>query len=339
MTRFVATLLAFALLSPAAFAIDRRPVLHRIGELLIERYVYKDVAERCAAHLDVEAARFDIEDAEAFARAVTDELRTVCDDRHFEVVVQRPPTSGAPQDPNAWLEPLRRRNYDFDEVRRLPGNVGYLELLSFPPPDVAGTTAAAAMNFLSASDAVIIDLRHNSGGTGDMVAFLATYFFDRVTPLTNTERRAQGTITQDRTLPFVPGPRLTSQELFILTSGETFSAAEAFAFGLQQVQRATIVGAVTKGGANAGRYVDVSPEFRLFVSNAHATSAATGKTWDKVGVQPDIVVDADHALERAHAEALRRLIAKTKDADWKRELERLLTSEEAAHPPECTACT
>jgi hypothetical protein len=324
MLRSVAALLL--LLSLPSFAADRKPVLRRIGEVLIERYVYKDVAERCAAHLESEAARFEIDDPEKFALAITNELRTVCDDRHFELIVQRPQTStnAAPQDPNWWVEPLRRRNHDFNDVRRLPGNVGYLELLSFPPPDVAGTTAAGAMNFLSSSDAVIIDLRRNSGGTGDMVIFLATYFFDRVTPLTNTERRAQGTITQDRTLPFVPGPRLTIQDVFILTSRATFSAAEGLAFALQQVKRATIVGETTKGGANAGRYVDVSPEFRLFVSNAHATSVATGKSWDKVGVRPDIVVDAADALERAHAEALRALIAKTKDADRKRELEWLL---------------
>jgi hypothetical protein len=324
MIRSVAALLL--LLSLPSFAADRKPVLRRIGEVLIERYVYKDVAERCAAHLQSEAARFEIDDPEKFALAITNELRTVCDDRHFELIVQRPPTStnAAPQDPNWWVEPLRRRNHDFNEVRRLPGNVGYLELLSFPPPDVAGTTAAGAMNFLSSSDAVIIDLRRNSGGTGDMVIFLATYFFDRVTPLTNTERRAQGTITQDRTLPFVPGPRLTTQDVFVLTSRATFSAAEGLAFALQQVRRATIVGETTKGGANAGRYVDVSPEFRLFVSNAHATSVATGKSWDKVGVQPDIAIDAADALQRAHAEALRALIAKAKDADRKRELEWLL---------------
>jgi C-terminal processing protease CtpA/Prc len=229
---------------------------------------------------------------------------------------------------------LRRRNNDFNAVRRLPGNVGYLELLSFPPPDVAGTTAAGAMNFLSATDAVIIDLRRNGGGTGDMVNFLATWFFDHPTALANTIRRAQGTITVDRTLPWVPGPRMTSQELFILTSRGTFSAAEGFAFVLQALKRATIVGEVTKGGGNAGRYTDVVPPFRLFVPNAHPVSAATGASWERVGVKPDIAVDAADALETAHAEALRRLIAKTNDTERKRELEWAL---DATAPPPVAA--
>ncbi|HKR63638.1 MAG TPA: S41 family peptidase [Thermoanaerobaculia bacterium] len=305
--------------------IDRAPVLDRIGALLVERYVDEDAAKRCAAHLKNEAARFNIENDAQFAEAITSELRTVCDDRHFELIVQKPQTApSAPEAPNAWIEPLRQRNNDFNAVRRLPGNVGYLELLSFPPPDVAGTTAAGAMNFLSATDAVIIDLRRNSGGTGDMVTFLATYFFERQTALANTIRRAQGTITADRTLPWVPGPRMTSQDLFILTSRGTFSAAEAFAFVLQSLKRATIVGEQTKGGGNAGRYVDVVPPFRLFVPNAHPVSAATGESWDKVGVKPDIAIDARDALASAHAEAVRRLIAKTKDAERKRELEWVL---------------
>jgi hypothetical protein len=326
MIRQIATL-ALTLFSAATWAADRRPVLKRIGEVIVERYVYRDVAEKCVAHLMEDAARFDIDDPERFASAVTEELRRVCGDRHFELVVQRSePAGAAPQDPSAWIEPLRRRNYDFNEVRRLAGNVGYLELRSFPPPEVAATAAAAAMSFLSSSDAVILDLRRNSGGTGDMVTFLATYFFDGVTALTNTERRPQGTITQDRTLPWVPGPRMSTQDVFILTSRATFSAAEALAFALQSLKRATVVGEGTRGGANAGRYIEVSPEFRLFVSNAHATSATTGKSWDKVGVQPDIAVDAADALETAHAEAVRRLGIKTKDEQRKRELHWILQS-------------
>ncbi|HYH08212.1 MAG TPA: S41 family peptidase [Thermoanaerobaculia bacterium] len=304
---------------------DRTAVLDRIGELVRERYVYEDVARRCTAQLQERNARGEfaaLEDA-PFAAAVTAALRADCDDKHFELVVSQP-SAPAPADPSSWLEPLRRRNYDFAEVRHMPGNVGYVEIRSFPPPDVAATVAAGAMNMLAGTDAIIIDLRRNGGGTGDMVLFLATYFFERQTALGNTIRRAQGTSTQDRTLPYVPGPRLTKQELFILTGKETFSAAEAFAFLLQQVKRATIVGAVTKGGANAGRFTDVPPNFRVFISNAHATSAATGKTWDKVGITPDIAVPEAEALTAAHREALRRLRAKTTDAAWQRELDALL---------------
>jgi hypothetical protein len=301
-------------------------VVDRVVELVVERYVYEDVARCCTAELRESYAqgKLDAADDAAFAANVTRELRRACDDEHFELLV-RSPEAPPPSDPRAWLEPLCRRNYDFAEVRTLEGNVGYLDLRSFPPPDVAGTTAAGAMQFLSGSDAVIVDLRRNGGGSGDMVLFLATYFFERQTALSNTIRRAQGTSTQDRTLPYVPGPRLANAELFILTSKTTFSAAEAFAFSLQQLKRATIVGEVTRGGANAGRYTDVPPNFRLFVSNAHAVSAATGATWDKTGIQPDLAAPAADALRVAHREAVRRLIAKAA-GERKGELEAVLKS-------------
>lgn len=293
------------------FATSRDAVIDRVAELIVERYVYEDVAKRCTAELRATYAsgKLHEDDDKAFAAAVTDELRRACDDLHFELVV-RATDAPPPSDPSSWLEPLRKRNFDFAEVRSMEGNVGYLDLRSFPPPDVAGVVAAGAMNFLSASDAVIIDLRKNGGGTGDMVLFLATYFFERQTALTNTIRRAQGTSTQDRTLPYVPGPRLAKQEVFVLTSRTTFSAAEGFAFALQQAGRATVVGERTRGGANAGRFTDVPPNFRVFISNAHAVSAVTGKTWDKSGITPDIAAKADEALEVAHREALRRLRAR-----------------------------
>ena len=319
-------LLVLLLLVLPLHAQPRDAVIDRVAELIVERYVYEDVARRCTAELRElhKAGKLDAADDAGFAENVTRELRRACDDQHFELVVRKT-DAAPPSDPSSWLEPLRRRNYDFAEVRRLEGNVGYLDLRSFPPPDVAGTTAAGAMQFLSASDAVIVDLRENGGGTGDMVLFLATYFFERQTALSNTIRRAQGTSTQDRTLPYVPGPRLADAELFILTSAKTFSAAEAFAFSLQQLKRATIVGEVTRGGANAGRYTDVPPNFRLFVSNAHAVSAATGATWDKVGIQPDVAVPAAEALRAAHREAVKRLIAKA-EGERKAELEKVLAN-------------
>lgn len=89
-------------------------------------------------------------------------IRAVSDDSHLEVVVRRdePPASTPAGEPN-WLEPLRRRNFDFAKLEALPGNIGYLRLNSCHPPEVAGETATSAMAFLANSDAVIIDLRAN----------------------------------------------------------------------------------------------------------------------------------------------------------------------------------
>jgi len=304
---------------------EKNAVVERVIEELLSGYVYKEAAERIAAHLrgQLAAGTYDgLDQDEIFAKALTAELRKAGDDQHLEVVARKPdPPSAPPPDPNALRDELRFRNFDFARIASLPGNVRYLEINSFPPPEMAGETAVAAMRFLAGGDAIIIDLRRNGGGTGEMVALLSTYFFEQRTPLTRTFRRVEDQTTEDRTLPFVPGPRIPTADLFILTSRATFSAAEAFAFGLQQIKRATIVGEVTRGGANAGRYRPATERFRVFVPNAHATSAATGRTWDKVGIEPDLKTAASSALDAAHQEALSRLMQKATDSIRKRDLE------------------
>jgi retinol-binding protein 3 len=302
-----------------------------IARLIETEYVHVDAAAACARHLRARQAELaKIEKPEDLAKALTEELRTACKDKHLEVVVRTPPppappaqasAPAAPASPEPWLEPLRQRNFDFARVERLRGNVGYLQLNSFPPPRVAADTAAAAMAFLAASDAVIIDLRLNSGGDGAMVSFLASYFFDQPTLLSTTYRRASGRTTENWTLPVVPGRRMPSQELFILTSAVTFSAAEGFAYPLQVLKRATIVGEVTKGGANPGRYRNADDMFSVFIP-VGATSVPPGNTtWDGTGITPDIAVPALDALPTAHREALTRLASRTADPARRRELE------------------
>jgi hypothetical protein len=58
----------------------------------------------------------------------------------------------------------RRRNFDINRVERLAGNVGYLQLFSFEPPEWAAESLAAAMALVAHTDALILDLRHNQGG-------------------------------------------------------------------------------------------------------------------------------------------------------------------------------
>jgi retinol-binding protein 3 len=300
-------------LSPA----EQAAATDSIARLLRTEYVYDTTGIRCAAELGAARPGFRAPAAAAeFAAAMTLRLRRCAGDEHLEVVAAAPaappppapaPRAASPAAEPEWLPPLRARNFDVPEVRRLAGNVGYLELTSFPPPEVAGATVAAAMAVLAHTDAMIVDLRRNSGGTGDMVRFLATWFFDAPTAITATYRRADGRVTEDRTLPYVPGPRRPSVPLYLLTSRGTFSAAEAFAFGLQQLGRATVVGERTRGGANAGRYRTVGYGLRVFIPMANARSPATGKSWERVGVAPDLAAPADSALERAHAAALRRL--------------------------------
>ncbi|HKQ56783.1 MAG TPA: S41 family peptidase [Candidatus Eisenbacteria bacterium] len=296
--------------TPAA----RLETLAEVARLLRTEYVRDSVGAACASALEAAAAagRFRAPEGDAaFARAVTEWLRECARDEHLELTpppVEQTSAAATAAPVRDWVADLRARNFDVPQVRRLAGNVGYLELTSFPPPDIAGETVAHAMGLLENTDALIVDLRRNSGGAGDMVRFLATWFFDQPTAILSTYRRTDGRATEDRTLPWVPGRRRARTPLFILTSRGTFSAAEAFAFGLQQLKRAVVVGERTRGGANAGRYRDAKNGFREFIPVANGRSPVNGRTWDGVGVMPDVPVSAESALAVAHEAALAALV-------------------------------
>ena len=54
--------------------------------------------------------------------------------------------------------------------------------------------------------------------------------------------------------------------LFVLTSQKTFSAAEACLYPLQAYERVTVIGEVTRGGANAGDIIPLNDELQIFIS-------------------------------------------------------------------------
>jgi len=203
----------------------------------------------------------------------------------------------------------------------LDGNIGYLKIDGFvgaPDPEGAATVVAAAMTFLSNTDALIIDLRQNGGGEPYMVKLVASYFFsgDKPVHLGDTVYRKAGTKEyappqEGWTSTNISGPRYVDKPVYILTAHRTFSGAEAFAYDMQAQKRATIVGEVTGGGANPTGPVPIGDHFIAMIPNGYALNPITKTNWEGVGIKPDIEVPAADALKVAQKTALEHLIAKT----------------------------
>jgi C-terminal processing protease CtpA/Prc len=203
------------------------------------------------------------------------------------------------------------RNFGFKKVERLGGGgVGLLELEGFMPAELIGDTAAAAMSFLANSEAVIIDLRKNGGGSPEAVILLCSYFFDDSTHLNSIYTRTTDTTRQYWSHPVVPGKKLSGKDVYVLTSGRTFSAAEEFTYNLQSQKRATIVGETTGGGAHPTRGFRVTDNFGVGVPFARSINPITKTNWEGTGVKPDVAVPADHALHTAHLMALKKCAEK-----------------------------
>jgi hypothetical protein len=165
------------------------------------------------------------------------------------------------------------------------------------------------MNFLANTDALIIDLRHNGGGYGDMVQFVASYLFDTEQVLIlDLYSRENDQHKQDWTLPYVAGNRVPAKPVYILTSPETFSAAESFTYFLKNQKRATIIGETTGGGAHPVHHQRLTDRFTLFVPYGRPIDPITKTGWENTGVKPDIAVPAKDALLTAQITALERLL-------------------------------
>ena len=157
-----------------------------------------------------------------------------------------------------------------------------------------------------------------------MVTLLSGYFFADSIHLGDYYQREDDLTKQSWTSPFVAGQRYLNKDVYILTSKRTHSAAEAFAYNLQNLKRATIVGETTRGGAHpVGRY-RLSDHFGVQVPVGRVINNITKTDWEGKGVTPDIQITADQALKMAQLMSLKRLLEKNSDQETANDTKQLI---------------
>jgi hypothetical protein len=211
-----------------------------------------------------------------------------------------------------WRRRALREAQGIHRVERLEGNVGYLRLTSLPEAKFAGEAAAAAMRLLSATDALIIDLRGNGGGDNGLVALYLGWLLPGPTHVLDTLWKGRPKEPL-HTPASPPAGRYGDKEVYLLTDGDTFSAAETLAYDLQARKRARVVGETTRGGANPGVVLPVDAHFLVGVPMGRTVHAVTKTSWEGVGVKPDLPVPAADALRTAHGAALSALAKRAVD--------------------------
>jgi hypothetical protein len=296
-------------------------VLEKLNDAYVEPEVAAKLEQRLLQKLN-DGGYDDFDELNPFVRKLTEELRAISGDLHLGVwpieyaILTEDVT---PEERERMLAVERYDNFGLVSVGRLPGNIGYLELSYFADPDIAGSTAVAAMNFLANSDALIIDVRRNGGGEGDLVNLLLSYLFTEPVHTIDVFSRLDDSTHQIWTMPYVPGPQLTDIPVFVLQSWRSASAAEDFAYALKTTGRGTLVGETTKGAANpVEEFVFPELSICMAVSAFRVTSPITGTCWEGVGVEPDIQVDAERALYAAGEEAMKRLLGTDTGAEIQR---------------------
>jgi hypothetical protein len=297
----------------------RKKVIDGVVAALTEYYVDADLARKMDDNIEAraKAGEYDkITDGDMFAEKLTSDLRDVSHDKHLRVgfnPFKMPPRNEpSPEDEARFHKEMEHDNCAFEKVDILPNNIGYIKFDGFMDAGFCGPTVNAAMTFVAHTDALIFDIRQNGGGQPEMVALIASYLFDRPTHLIDIYNRHEDTTTQNWTLSYLPGPRITKQPVYVLTSARTFSGAEEFAFDLKNQKRATIVGEVTGGGAHPVSGHPIADYFVVGVPFAKSMDPVTKKNWEGTGVEPDVKVKADDALETAEKLATEKITAAKK---------------------------
>jgi hypothetical protein len=323
-------------------ASGKSAIVERVASAVTEHYVDAGAAVEMARLLrsSLEDGRYDdIDDLADLCSALTADLRSVSDDRHLRVAPFRggEVENGEP-DPrerrSRLLTTWQRENFGFRQVSLLDGNLGYIDLRGFYDAHAGGPTAVAAMGLVAHCDALIVDLRANTGGQPSMIQLLCSFLFDDSTHLGSFYRRKGESIQQFWTQAHVPGPRLADVPVYVLVGAHTFSAAEAFAYDLKHLGRAVIVGETTGGGAHPQAQYDFPDEsVSVNIPYGKAVNPVTGTNWEGVGVTPDVAVPAAEALEVARIEALEILLADAVDEGERHALRMIQKEAEARLRP------
>lgn len=285
-------------------AADRGAIVAEASKLLKERYVDPQLGASLASELPRAARDWSsISDPTAFAIAMTQWLRSRSKDGHLGLSYSAKPIEEGGVESFSAAEMERyygpQVNHGVQKIERLDGNIMLLELSVFPPPSMGADVFTAAMNVVAQGDALIIDLRRNGGGA-ETASLLMGYLLDPGQPLSGSYDRPSNRTRTGEAPAWVPGRRFGSKKpLYILTSRRTFSAAEAVAYDLQALGRATIVGERTGGGAHPFEYRRVHPHFALDLPEGKSINPITGGNWQGVGVKPEVEVPSSEALTRA----------------------------------------
>ncbi|QHV95653.1 S41 family peptidase [Spirosoma endbachense] len=301
---------------PKFTSAERQAVIDTLIAKVNRLYVYEDVAKKMTAVIRQHQQQHNydtITNRAVFAKMLTADLHSINKDGHLGVDYTATPAGDEkPEAPseeaaNAFRKTWARSNFNFKKVEILEGNIGLLQVDTFFPSEWIKDLTQSSMTFLANADAIIIDVRKNHGFS-DGGYLIASYFFSDPAHWSDGYDREAKTVRQTWTMPVVPGPKLADKDLYITVSKDCFSASEDFAYNLQALGRAKVIGEVTGGGAHPTKPYKIGTYFLAAIPFAYSVNPVTHTDWEGKGVQPDVHVPADQALLTAQIMAIQAVI-------------------------------
>ncbi len=169
------------------------------------------------------------------------------------------------------------------DVKKLDGNIGYIRFNAFMDPAYLMPQFNKAMTDFMDADGIIIDVRGNGGGLGEMATSMMGW------RLKDGKQQMGTVILRETELKMLVRPRAINYKgpVVVLIDESSVSAAEFFASGMKDLQLAHLIGTRTAGAA-LGSMVEKLPNGDGFqYARANYISMKTGKSLEGVGVPPD----------------------------------------------------
>jgi hypothetical protein len=315
-------------------SVEVRETAHELAHELERYYVFPETGRRYAAAIRANAARgaYDsYSSSAALAARLQADLLAVAPDNHLRVTVGAPdaprPSVLAANPPPAQ-PPMRGRlvarpqEGSLGTSRWLAPGIAYLQINVFAGDDGQLAAVRQFMNDYADAKSVIFDLRTNQGGGFAEMDVMFPYLFDKPTTLAVLATRAEADpisftrLLEGPTLkriadadgyvrrahsvePLALGTLLRQAKIFVLTSKETRSSGEHFAMALKQTGRGTVIGETTGGAGHTTIMRMLGGGFAVAVPVGQTVNPTTGKGWEAVGIEPDVVVPSERALVEA----------------------------------------
>jgi C-terminal processing protease CtpA/Prc len=185
------------------------------------------------------------------------------------------------------------------EFKLLEGNIAYVALRSFGD-NTCSREFAARFADIRKADAIIFDVRENSGGSSnvgwEILGYLTDQSFNSTRWRTREYRPAERAWGQAERWFDNPGNPLPSRTadpyrkpVLVLTSPRTYSAAEDFAAVFDAMKRGTIVGEATGGSTGQPLSVPLPGGGSVRICTKH-DRYPDGNEFVGVGIQPGVPV-------------------------------------------------
>jgi Peptidase family S41/N-terminal domain of Peptidase_S41 in eukaryotic IRBP len=273
---------------------DVRDVLKTLSQELIKHYPFPDISKRYAQALNdaAKSNRYHGLDHCDLAKKVTDDLRTTHKDVHLHVFCDKSFRHTTAANASASSKPLGvDASIESVELDKNLASAYIQSQGSWGQGKDNYEAVASAMGLAAHAKYVIIDIRNNPGGSGTIGRFFASYFYDAGDEkfYLNGFHKDRSDDEQEWTYDYVPGKRLPDAKLYILVNDHTASATEGFAYAMQRLHRATIIGQTTAGAGIAGSIVDLGHGLSVFLPVKMVVAPRTQEGWEGVGVKPDVV--------------------------------------------------